>query len=720
MSIQCPVCLTENTETRQTCKACGSLLGRLTASDSPLYLPPGTFLKSGQYKIEQVLGEGGFGKTYQAIEINNSQIVALKELFPDKGGRKGTSVQWPLLPKPLQQEQIDRFKLEATYLAKCNHPSIVNYREYFEENNTAYIVMDFISGKSLGDILEDEKTLAEKRVEQYFRQLAEALEIIHQNELLHRDIKPENILIDGQNRAVLIDFGAAREFIAGQTQQMTRILTPGYAPVEQYIYSAKRSPSSDLYALCASMYHLLTGQVPPESLERYEAISKGRQDPLISPRKINPKLTTQMEKILLMGMQIDSQKRFRHGSHLIKALDGDLVFPILMEARSLVRDAKVFGEQKQAKLIDAVKAYEHFLDCEPSHIEAIIELAQVMTYSDIAKAEKYALMTLKERPNNGIIYGVLGLVKCYNSSWQEAVSYLQQASIISPKEYWIQVNLAWALGQNNDWAGARDATNKAFTLMKALELSEPNPDLESDYAFLLGLKAWIDFHQENWKEAIASARQAITKLKQSGSQASQELQDWIYPCLILSLEKALRGKQSRDLEICLAEFNDHSFVEGYRAWQMAVQGLEPIALTTFEQASQKPKVPGWVWLNLGILHERHQNLFQAKQCYENYLQKFPDAPLALLRLGTVQALLDQWEEAVSVLEKAVRIKPDYAEAYHNLGWVLLNLMKQGTRVSNRVELQSVYRQAVQLYEQQGKSVLAQSIRQSFQAIKVQL
>ena len=131
--------------------------------------------------------------------------------------------------------------------------------------------MTFIKGKPLSKILELEGPLPPNRVKRYFLQVADALKAVHSVNLLHRDIKPANIIIDQQDRAILIDFGATREFVAGKTREMSVTLTPGYAPLEQYSYRSKRWPSTDLYALCASMYELLTGELPSPATERFGA-----------------------------------------------------------------------------------------------------------------------------------------------------------------------------------------------------------------------------------------------------------------------------------------------------------------------------------------------------------------------------------------------------------------------------------------------------------------
>src|SRR5262249_55420317 len=148
---------------------------------------------------------------------------------------------------------------EALILAQFQHPSIVQVYASFEENNTAYMVMEYLKGKTLATLLEGRGTIPERDAVGYIQQVGEALEVVHRANLLHRDIKPENIIVTDDRRVVLLDFGTAREFAAGRTRQMTAMLTEGYAPLEQYTQNARFGACIDVYALGGTLYHLLTG-----------------------------------------------------------------------------------------------------------------------------------------------------------------------------------------------------------------------------------------------------------------------------------------------------------------------------------------------------------------------------------------------------------------------------------------------------------------------------
>ncbi len=705
MPIQCPTCLTENTDNEINCIACGTPLASTTVSStsSVLHLSAGSLLGQGKYQIEKVLGQGGFGITYKGIYLPNSSTIAIKELWPEGAARQGNTVLWPSSIPPIQrQQQLHKFQLEASYLHQCVHSNIVKIYEWFAENNTAYLVMELLSGNSLQDILKKQGTLPEAKVKHYLQQIAESLKVIHANRLLHRDIKPDNIIVDSQDKAVLIDFGAAREFMAGQTGDMTRILSPGYAPYEQYIQSGKRYPATDFYALSASMYELLTGQLPAEATERANALLQGSpSEPLIPPRKLSPHLSPLIEKVILTGMQFRVEDRFQTADELIDALNGNFVSLNQKRAQELV---------KQGKLAEAVLAYEKYLNSDPNNGEAAVELALVLLYLDDNKAEIAAKKAMQLTPNNGKIYGILGLINCRKSNWLEALKNLQKAANLLPQEVWIQANLAWALGKSGNWQQAEMVVNKAL-------------QLDANCMFALGLQAWIAVNQQQWKPAIRAATQAIFKSKQSHSKNSQELQIWVYPYLIVALDNGVITKQASDVERRIQEFinqvPNNSFAWGFKGWKASLQGLWNDAISYFGQASSQSQVPGWVFINQGIAQEHLQNFPAAIQAYEIHTQQFSPHPFVLFRLGTLYGRLGQWKKARSYLETTVKLKSNYAEAYHNLGWVLLNIKDRDGQVENFREILLSYRKATELYTQQKKHHLAQGIKQAFQAIGIE-
>ena len=711
MSINCPACMTENSDSASSCIACGFGLtsdGSTTGSSS-YHLPAGALLKKGRYKIEKTLGVGGFGITYKGTDSTNSMGVAIKELWPEKAFRQGNTITWPsFITQQIKQQQLSKFQLEANYLSRCVHPNIAKVYDWFEENDSAYIVMEFIPGKSLYQVWNEEKPLSEERVKGYIIEIASALKVVHTNNLLHRDIKPENIIIDNHNRAVLIDFGATKEFIANQSTNMTRVLTPGYAPLEQYTTKAKRWPPTDFYALCASMYELLTGQVPAEATDRINS------DTLTTPRKLRPDLSPLTEQVILTGMRMNAQERFQTADELIDALKGHFITPLHRKSLDLV---------KQGNLAEAVEAYERCLTNEPNNGEAAVELSLVLIHLNHSQTEVAAQRAIQLKPNDGRGYGVLGLINCRKSNWPEAVRQLQQAANLLSQESWVQANLAWALGKSGNWQQAESAIDRAIQIETKGDL-DPKIKMTLASPFVLGLKGWIAVNQKDWKLTISHATPAITKSKQANSQGDRELLRWAYPCLIIALDKAVITQQARDIERRTQEFitqvPDSSFAWGFIGWKQALQGLWTDAIPNFEKAARYPQAAAWVLKNLGIAREQVQNIPGAIQAYEAYNQKFPPHAFIQFRLGTLLGRQGQWRPAQSYFEKAVQLQPDYAEAHHNLAWVLFNLKDQKGQIENLRAMRSAYRTSFELYSQQQKLALAQRIKQAFQVIEVEI
>src|SRR5271157_5980247 len=280
----CSVCEVDNPEGTLVCRSCGSPLSAPEAAISEQVLATGTVLQGGAFVVEGVLGQGGFGITYKGLDARLSRTVALKEFFPQAQGclRRGTTVH-PSggITVGEFQEERNKFLEEGQRLAQFQHTNIVKVFSLFEENNTAYMVMEFLKGKTLLKMVEESGPLEERLLVQLIEQIAGALAVVHQGNVIHRDIKPENIMVAADNRAVLVDFGTAREFAAGKTRKMTTMLTPGYAPLEQYGQHARFGVFTDIYALGATTYHLLTGQVPIQATDRAAGVD------LAAPRRLN-------------------------------------------------------------------------------------------------------------------------------------------------------------------------------------------------------------------------------------------------------------------------------------------------------------------------------------------------------------------------------------------------------------------------------------------------
>ncbi len=249
----------------------------------PDELAPGTELMHGQYVIDTFLNAGGFGITYRARDSLDRKIV-IKECFPGAFCRRSRAIV-QARSRAHQDELASIVRLfvqEARSLSKLQHPNIVGVHQVFEENDTAYMALDFIEGRDLLEIAEDpDTTLAPDLVVSILRDLLGAIGFVHQKGMLHRDISPDNILIDQDMRPVLIDFGAARQQATKQSRVLSalRVVKDGYSPQEFYISGSDQGAYSDLYALGASFYHLIDGEVPPNSQARLNALAMGEIDP---------------------------------------------------------------------------------------------------------------------------------------------------------------------------------------------------------------------------------------------------------------------------------------------------------------------------------------------------------------------------------------------------------------------------------------------------------
>ena len=238
-----------------------------------MYLANNILLQGGKYKIVGHISSGGFGNTYEGVHTMMDTRVAIKEFFPKMFCNRDENTSHITVATQSNKELVDKLRKkfieEAKAIFKMNHPNIVKVHDIFEENGTAYYVMDYIDGKSLGDIVKQRGPLPEAEAVGYIRQVADALKYVHSLNRLHLDIKPGNIMVDKNGKAILIDFGASKHYdmeSGENTSTLMGVNTKGYAPVEQSTQSfTKFSPATDIYALGATLYKLLTGITPPDA-----------------------------------------------------------------------------------------------------------------------------------------------------------------------------------------------------------------------------------------------------------------------------------------------------------------------------------------------------------------------------------------------------------------------------------------------------------------------
>lgn len=253
-----------------------------------MQLQSGSFLQKGKYRIESVLGQGGFGITYLAVqkimvkgsigELETEIKVAIKEFFMKDVCNRDSNTSYVSVPSIGSKEMVERFKQkfikEAQNISLLKHPNIVKVLDIFEENGTAYYVMEYIPAGSLQQYISENGSLQEIEALHYIRQVADALDYIHSQHMNHLDVKPGNILRRNNADAVLIDFGLSKRYdIEGHQTSTTPVgISTGYAPMEQYKKGGVGtfSPTTDIYSLGATLYKLLTGKTPPDASDIFD------------------------------------------------------------------------------------------------------------------------------------------------------------------------------------------------------------------------------------------------------------------------------------------------------------------------------------------------------------------------------------------------------------------------------------------------------------------
>lgn len=316
----CPYCMGKMSE-GDVCPSCGRDAAAYVPS--PHHLPPGTVLAD-RYVIGGVIGEGGFGITYIAYDRHLQRKAAVKEYYPlDRATRNsGASLSLVSLTGPAGEtfeRGRRRFLDEARIMASLEKQgAIVSVQDHFEANNTAYIVMEYVEGETLKQLVARRGPMTPEELLPLMEPVLRALSALHGNGLIHRDISPDNLMLE--NGALrLLDFGCAREADQGQ-ETLTIALKRGYAPIEQYRQKGQ-GPWTDVYALCATIYFCLTGMAPPQPLDRVP------EDTLLLPSKLGAPLSRQQEQALLKGLRIQTRRRFQSVEELRQALYEELPLP---------------------------------------------------------------------------------------------------------------------------------------------------------------------------------------------------------------------------------------------------------------------------------------------------------------------------------------------------------------------------------------------------------
>lgn len=275
---------------------------------SPLALPMRVLLRD-QYRIGRVLGVGGFGITYLAVDQFLDTVVAIKEYLPRDIASRSTDGM-SIHPHSSQSSQdfqfgLDQFLQEARTLAQFDHPNIVRVLSFFEAHATGYLVMDYYKGRTLDTYLDEQGgTISEHRAKRIILPALDGLRAVHDAGILHRDIDPKNLYLADNGSVVLLDFGAARVAMGERSKSLSVILKPGFAPYEQYHSRGHQGPWTDIYACAATLYRCITGRIPPE------AVGRAVDDELVKPEEFRGlDVSPEMSNALLKGLSVHPKDR---------------------------------------------------------------------------------------------------------------------------------------------------------------------------------------------------------------------------------------------------------------------------------------------------------------------------------------------------------------------------------------------------------------------------
>ena len=342
-------------------------------------LPPGYRIE--EYEPVRVLGSGGFGITYLGYDHHLDKAVAIKEYLPNDLAVRGDNQS--VLPKstedtPDYEWGLERFLNEAQTLARFDHRHIIKVHRFFRVHGTGYIVMEYAEGETLSELLQRKGSLTEAELKHILLPILDGLEAVHGADFLHRDIKPKNIVIRDDGSPVLIDFGSARQLVVGKSRSVTAIVTPGYAPIEQYSVKGYQGPWTDIYALGAVCYRCLAGEPPDDVTERL------REDPLIpASTRCKGKVSAALLGAIDRALQVDGEERprgvaewremlsnkaavsaYRQIEETAKSANQSSLSPVLTEQEELFTD-----REEQFLLLGSVLVLTTIFICSPVWFE---------------------------------------------------------------------------------------------------------------------------------------------------------------------------------------------------------------------------------------------------------------------------------------------------------------------------------------------------------------
>jgi tetratricopeptide (TPR) repeat protein/tRNA A-37 threonylcarbamoyl transferase component Bud32 len=573
-------------------------------------------LKDGDYVIEKEIGRGGFGITYLAKSKNGEQVV-IKTLNDE------------VRRSPDFAKSQEEFVNEAVKLAKCDHPHVVQVEELLQEGALWCIVMEYLSGENLASFIMNRGVLPEADALLYISQIGAALELTHSKNLLHRDVKPANIMLRNCRggkpctpEAVLIDFGLARKFIPNQINSHTTLVTPGYAPIEQYYKQHIRGAYTDVYALAATLYVLLTKVLPEPALERAEEVSTRKSDPLVPPKRINSNISDQVNRAILQGMEIDPTRRPQSVGKWLGLLEVD--------HKNSFRNV---DSQAPTIRIPGVSPFLEFFKQKAPKTPSPPPSIEKDDYLDWNKRGD-ALYNLKK--------------------YEEAIKSYDQALALKPDSHVIWSNRGGALYNLKKYEEAIKSYDQALAL-------------KPDDHVIWNSRGNALFSWQKYEEAIKSYDQALA-LKPDGHVIWDNRGDALF-----GLTKYEEAIKSYDKALALKP-------DYYDAWTKRGNALRNLnkyeeAIKSYDQAlALKPDYYD-AWTKRGEALYWLKKYEEAIACYDQALALNPDSYVIWDSRGGALYKLKKYEEAISCYDKALALDPDRAYGWNNQGQRLSNLKK---------------------------------------------
>lgn len=327
MNKRCMGCMNEYSEELEMCPFCGYICN--AEPESPLHMEAGTYLAD-RYIVGRVVGYGGFGVTYIGWDAKLEQRVAIKEYLPSEFSTRAPGHSKLTIYSGDKAEQfakgLDKFTDEAKRLAKFqNTTGIVKVFDSFEENETAYIIMEYLEGETLAEKLKRDGVMPAEDAVALLMPIMQSLEEVHKEGILHRDIAPDNIFITKDGDAKLIDFGAARYATTGYSMSLTVLIKPGYSPEEQYRTRGDQGPHTDVYSMAATLYKTITGKTPPDSLKRRVEFEKSNKDILFPIHKFAKDIPESTENAVMNALNVRIEDRTPTMEAFIAELKSDNV-----------------------------------------------------------------------------------------------------------------------------------------------------------------------------------------------------------------------------------------------------------------------------------------------------------------------------------------------------------------------------------------------------------